>query len=67
MKKVFIGILAGSALLVNTAFAQTASSDNTIALVESGDDISFTSTSVSGEEPEANPFMVIVVIVAYRF
>ena len=59
MKKVFTGILAGSALLVNTAFAQTASSDNTIALVESGDDISFTSTSVSGEEPEANPFMVI--------
>ena len=52
MKKVFTGILAGSALLVNTAFAQTASYDNTIALIESGDDISFTSTTVNGEETE---------------
>jgi hypothetical protein len=59
MKKVFTGILAGSALLINSAFAQTASNDNTIALVESGDDISFTSTTVKGEEPEASSFMVI--------
>jgi hypothetical protein len=59
MKKVFTGILAGSALLVNTAFAQTASYDNTIALIESGDDISFTSTTVNGEETEAGSFMVI--------
>ena len=41
MKKVFTGVLAGAALFVNGAFAQTASNDNTIALVESGDDISF--------------------------
>jgi hypothetical protein len=47
MKKVFTGILASFVLLVNTASAQTASSDNTIALVESGDDISLTSTSVA--------------------
>ncbi|MFN5346507.1 MAG: hypothetical protein ACK5B3_04725 [Bacteroidota bacterium] len=59
MKKVFTGILASFVLLVNTASAQTASSDNTIALVESGDDISLTSTSVSGEEPEVGSFMVI--------
>jgi hypothetical protein len=59
MKKVFTGILAGSALLINSAFAQTASNDNTIALVEPGDDISFTSTTVKGEEPEASSFMVI--------
>ena len=59
MKKVFTGVLAGAALFVNGAFAQTASNDNTIALVESGDDISFSSTVINGDEPEAGSFMVI--------
>jgi len=59
MKKVFTGVLAGAALFVNGAFAQTASNDNTIALVESGDDISISSTAINGNEPEAGSFMVI--------
>ena len=59
MKKVFTGVLAGAALFVNGAFAQTASNDNTIALVESGDDISFSSKEISSDEPEAGSFMVI--------
>jgi hypothetical protein len=59
MKKVFTGVLAATALFVNGAFAQSASNDNTIALVESGDDISFSSTAIRGDEPEASSFMVI--------
>jgi len=59
MKKVFTGVLAGAALFVNGAFAQTVSNDNTIALVESGDDISISSTAINGDEPEAGSFMVI--------
>ena len=59
MKKVFTGVLAGAIILVNGAFAQSVSNDNTIALVESGDDISFSSTVITGDEPEAGSFMVI--------
>lgn len=59
MKKVFKVVLAGAVLFVNGAFAQSASNDNTIALVEPGDDLSFSSTSISGNEPEAGSFMVI--------
>jgi hypothetical protein len=59
MKKVFTGVLAGAVLIVNAAFAQSASNDNTIALVEPGDELSFSSTSISGNEPEAGTFMVI--------
>lgn len=59
MKKVFTGVLAGAVILVNGAFAQSVSNDNTIALVESGDGISFSSTVISGDEPEAGSFMVI--------
>jgi hypothetical protein len=59
MKKVFTGVIAGAILLVNGANAQSVSNDNTIALVESGDDISFSSTLISGDEPEVGSFMVI--------
>lgn len=59
MKKVFTGVLAGAALFVNGAFAQTASNDNTIALVESGDDISYSSTEINGDDPKSGSFMVI--------
>ena len=59
MKKVITGVLASAVLFVNGAFAQTASNDNTIALVESGDDISFSSTVLNGDEPAAGTFMVI--------
>jgi hypothetical protein len=58
MKKVFTGVIVASTFMISGALAQS-SNDNTIALVESGDDISFTSTSINGEEPEANSFMVI--------
>ena len=59
MKKVFTVVIAGAMLFVNGAYAQSVSNDNTIALVESGDDISISSTVISGDEPEVGSFMVI--------
>ena len=59
MKKVFTGILTASALLINSEFLHAASIDNTIALMEAGDDIPNSTTALYGEEPESGSFMVI--------
>lgn len=59
MKKVFTGILTASALLINSEFSHAASIDNTIALMEAGDDIPNSTTALYGEEPESGSFMVI--------
>jgi hypothetical protein len=59
MKKVFTGILTASALLINSEFVHAASIDNTIALMEAGDDIPNSTTALYGEEPESGSFMVI--------
>ena len=59
MKKVFTGILAGTTFMISGAMAQTVSNDNTIALVEAGDDISFTSMMKEGDDPSVKQFMVI--------
>jgi hypothetical protein len=59
MKKVFTGILTASALFINSEFVQAASIDNTIALMEAGDDIPNSTTALYGEEPESGSFMVI--------
>jgi len=59
MKKVFTGILTASALLINSEFVQATSIDNTIALMEAGDDIPNSTTALYGEEPESGSFMVI--------
>lgn len=59
MKKVFTGILTASALLINSEFVHAASIDNTIVLMEAGENISNSSTASYGEEPESGSFMVI--------
>jgi hypothetical protein len=59
MKKVFTGILTASALLINSEFVHAASIDNTIVLMEAGENISNSTTASYGEEPESGSFMVI--------